>query len=62
MQLVGKDALVARPEMLHNTAVQERQTLVGAFPWALALAGAALLLVLAANERWCGRLMWRWAR
>ncbi len=57
-QLVGTEALVARPELLRNTDVQERQTLVGAFPWALAAVGAALLLLLAANERWCGRLVW----
>ena len=62
VQLVGKQALVARPELLRNTEVQERQTLVGAFPWALAALGAALLLLLAANERWCGRLLWRAAR
>ena len=61
-QLVGEDALVARPELLRNTAVQERQTVVGAFPWALAAVGAALLLLLALNERWCGRLAWRAAR
>ncbi len=57
-QLVGAEALVTRPELLRNTDVQERQTLVGAFPWALAAVGAALLLLLAANERWCGRLVW----
>lgn len=58
VQLLGREALVARPELLRNTEVQERQTLVGAFPWALAAAGAGLLLLLAANERWCGRLVW----
>jgi hypothetical protein len=59
VQVVGKENLVARPELLRNTEVQERQTLVGSFPWQLLLAGAGLLLVLAANERWCGRLVWR---
>jgi hypothetical protein len=58
VQLVGKESLVARPELLRNTDVQERQTVIGAFPWALAVVGAALLLLLAANERWCGRLVW----
>ena len=57
-QLVGKDALVTRTELLRNTEVQERQVVIGAFPWALAALGAALLLLLAANERWCGRLAW----
>lgn len=59
VQLVGRQAFVARPELLRNTEVQERQTLVGAFPLALVVAGAGLLLLLAANERWCGRLVWR---
>lgn len=58
VQLVGKESLVARPELLRNTDVQERQTVIGAFPWTLAAVGAALLLLLAANERWCGRLAW----
>lgn len=58
VQLLGKQALLARPELLRNTEVQERQTLVGAFPWALAAVGMGLLLLLAANERWCGRLLW----
>jgi hypothetical protein len=62
VQLVGKENLIARPELLRNTEVQERQTLVGSFPWPLVLAGAGLLLLLAANERWCGRLVWRAAR
>jgi hypothetical protein len=57
-QLVGNEALLARPELLRNTDVQERQSLVGAFPWMLAGVGIALLLLLAANERWCGRLVW----
>jgi len=57
-QLIGDDALVARPEILRNTDVQERQVVIGAFPWALAAVGAALLLLLALNERLCGRLAW----
>jgi len=58
VQLVGNDKIVARPELLRNTDVQERQTVIGAFPWALAAVGAALLLLLAVNERCCGRLAW----
>ena len=58
VQLVGQDKLVARPELLRNTDVQERQTIIGAFPWVLAAIGVAFLLLLAANERLCGRLAW----
>ncbi|MEO5633043.1 vWA domain-containing protein [Gaiella sp.] len=58
VQLVGKESLVARPEILRNTDVQERQSVIGSFPWALAAIGAALLLLLAINERLCGRLVW----
>ncbi len=58
-QLVGKDALVERAELVRNSEVRERQTLVGAFPWAFVGVAAALLLLLAVNERWCGRLAWR---
>ena len=57
-QLLGNEALVSRPELLRNTEVQERQSLIAAFPWALVAVGAALLLLLAVNERWCGRLVW----
>lgn len=58
-QLVAKDAFVERAELVRNSEVRERQTLVGAFPWAFVGVAAALLLLLAANERWCGRLAWR---
>lgn len=58
-QLVGNEAFVQRTELLANTAVEERQTLVGAFPAALVAGVAALLVLLAANERLFGRLTWR---
>lgn len=58
-QLLPADAFVERAELVRNSGVSERQTLVGAFPWPFVGAAAALLLLLAANERWCGRLAWR---
>ncbi len=60
-QLVPGKAFIERAELVRNSEVQERQTLVGAFPWGFVAAAAALLLLLAANERWCGRLAWRTA-
>lgn len=59
--LVAEDAFVERAELVRNSEVRERQTLVGAFPSAFVGIAAALLLLLAANERWCGRLAWRTA-
>ncbi len=58
VQLAGRESLVERAELLRNTDVEERQSLVGAFPVALIAAAAALLLVLAVAERWLGRLEW----
>ncbi len=60
-QLIAEDAFVERAELVRNSEVRERQTLVGAFPWAFVGVAGALLLLLAANERWCGRLAWRTA-
>lgn len=57
--LVGKDAYVQRDELLANSTVRERQTVVGEFPWALMCASAGLLLLLGLNERACARLAWR---
>lgn len=59
--LVAEDAFVERAELVRNSEVRERQTLVGAFPSAFVGIAAVLLLLLAANERWCGRLAWRTA-
>ena len=58
-QLLPAEAFVERAELVRNSGVSERQTLVGAFPWPFVAAAAALLLLLAANERWCARLAWR---
>jgi hypothetical protein len=58
-RLAGQDAFVTNDELLENTALEERRTVVGEFPLALVLAGGLLLLVVAANERLCGRLAWR---
>ena len=58
-QLVGEEAFVQNTELLSNTAVEERQTLVGSFPVAFVVAAAALLALLALNERVCGRVSWR---
>ena len=62
VRIAGEETLVERAELLGNTDVEERQSLVGAFPTALVIAIAALLLVLAASERLLGRLDWRVAR
>jgi hypothetical protein len=56
--VAGKNVFVDRPELLRNTTVRERLTLVGSSPWALVVVGAALLGLLALNERWCARLRW----
>ena len=58
-QLVGEQAFVQNRELLGNTTVEERQTLVGSFPGAFVLAAASLLGLLALNERVCGRVSWR---
>ena len=58
-RLAGPQAFVRNDELLANTALEERRTLVGSFPVALAGLIALLLLVLAANERACARLSWR---
>jgi hypothetical protein len=61
-RIAGEDTFVERAELLRNSDVEERQSLVGAFPTALVATIAALLLVLALSERWLGRLEWRTAR
>ena len=58
-RLVGEEAFVHNPELLRNSRIEERQTLVAGFPTPLVLGAAALLLLLALNERACGRLAWR---
>jgi hypothetical protein len=58
-RLAGPEAFVANDEILANTALEERRTLVGSFPFAFVAVAALLLLVLALNERVCARLRWR---
>ena len=58
-RLVGEDSFVQRVELLRNSELEERQTLVGEFPTAFAVAAALLLALLAINEHACRRLTWR---
>ncbi len=58
-RLVGEDAFVQNDELLRNSEIEERQSLVGSFPLVLALATAALLVLLALNEHVCARVSWR---
>ena len=58
-RLMGPKAFVGYRELLANSELEERRTLVGSFPAALALSAAALLLLLALNERLNARLRWR---
>ena len=57
-RLAGEDAFVQRTELLHNSQLEERQTLVGDFPAAFVAAAIVLLALLAANEQACRRLAW----
>ncbi len=57
-RVVGEDAMLDRGELVRNTSVRESLTLVGSSPWALAVAGAGLLGLLALNERFGARLAW----
>ena len=57
-RLVGEDPFLPRRELFRNTELRERQRLVGDFPLAFVLAAAALLGLLALNERLCARIVW----
>jgi hypothetical protein len=61
-RLIGPQAFVGHRELLANSDLEERRTLVGSFPLALVFAAGALLLLLAANERLNARLRWRGRR
>ena len=61
-RLVGEDSFVYNDELLRNTRLEERRSLVGAFPVALVAVGALLLLLVALNEHVHGRLSWRRGR
>jgi hypothetical protein len=58
-RLAGERAFVQRDELLRNSELEERQTLVGDFPAAFVAAAALLLGLLAINEHACRRLAWR---
>jgi hypothetical protein len=58
-RLMGRSAFVGYRELLRNSQLEERHTLVGRFPWELVLASAAFLMLLALNERSLGTLGWR---
>jgi hypothetical protein len=57
-RVVGREAVVERTELVRNTSIGEELTLVGSSPWALACVAAALLGLLALNERFCAQLAW----
>jgi hypothetical protein len=57
-QVVGPEKFVLNKELLRNSEVEERQTLVGDFPLAFVLVAAFLLGLLALNERLCTRVNW----
>ncbi len=58
-RLVGEEAFVQNDELLRNSEVEERQSLVGSFPVVLALTTVGLLLLLALNEHVFARVAWR---
>jgi hypothetical protein len=58
VQMVGKGAFVRDVELIANTHVDQRQTLIGAFPWLLFGTVSALLALLALNERRLARVAW----
>ena len=55
---VGPEKFVLNKELLRNSEIEERQTLVGAFPLAFVLVAALLLALVALNERLCMRMSW----
>ena len=58
-RLLGPSAFVGNRELLRNSRLEGRSTLVGRFPWALVAVAAGLLALLAVNERALGSLGWR---
>lgn len=50
------DKVFVDPSVFTHTAKRHAQSIAAAQPWALLLLGAALVLLLAGNERWNGRL------
>jgi hypothetical protein len=60
--LAGPGVFVRNAELGRNTALEERRSVVGAFPWWLVVAVAGVVALLALNEHACARLGWRRAR
>lgn len=58
-RIAGPETFILNDELVRNSEIQERQTLVGDFPFAFVLAAAALLALLALNERMCARIAWQ---
>lgn len=56
--IAGQHVVLDPHELATNTAVAERRSVVGSFPFWLAVGGALLLLGLGANELLCRRLDW----
>lgn len=57
-RIVGPEEFILNKELLRNSEIEERQTLVGDFPLAFVLVAALLLALLALNERLCLRMSW----
>jgi hypothetical protein len=57
-QIMGSDTFVLNKELLRNSEIEERQTLVGDFPLAFVIVAALFLALLALNERLCLRMSW----
>jgi hypothetical protein len=53
--LFGRDAFV-NPSVFTHTAKRHAESIAAPAPWALLLLGALLVVLLAGNERWNGRL------
>ena len=57
-RIIGPESFVLNKELLRNSEIEERQTLVGDFPLAFVLVAALFLALLALNERLCTRMSW----
>jgi VWA domain-containing protein len=57
--ITGPGVFLSPGELLDNSKVAEKRSLVGSFPVWLLLAAGLLMVVLAANERLVRRLEWR---
>jgi hypothetical protein len=57
-RIVGPDEFILNKELLRNSEIEERQSLVGDFPLAFVLVAALLLALVALNERLHMRMSW----